>query len=94
MLELAAAFLVAVLVGGRAGWDISHIAAATAAMWPLLYLASCARWPHRECPWPWCPKRSPTAGNRGGSYRRRRACRVCGSRDYVRLGARLIGRGR
>lgn len=58
------------------------------------YLLSCAWRPYaRRCPWPWCTKGKQIDKSRYGNYRRRRPCRVCGGKDWRRMGARLIGRG-
>ena len=92
MVELVLAFLTASYLGGREGWDRSGVVGAAALLWVPLYLVSCYVLPYRGCPWPWCSKRRATRGDRRGNYRRRPPCRVCGSRDYVRLGARLLGR--
>lgn len=56
----------------------------------VLYLGSCWIWPYAKC-W-WCGgvrKR----GDGLGHFRRRGKCRVCDSAMYVRIGARLLGRG-
>ncbi|MGE3795963.1 MAG: hypothetical protein AB7I38_18835 [Dehalococcoidia bacterium] len=95
VIELIVAVGIAAFAGARNGWawDGPEPWAAIAILWPGLYLLSCALLPYGRCPSPWCPKRRPTHGDGRGHYRRRRACRVCGSKDYQRLGARLIGRG-
>lgn len=93
MVELVLAVAVVAVFSERAGIDTALAPIAVAGLWVVAYLLSCAYWPYRVCPWPWCTKRRPTRGDKRGNYRRKRACRLCGGKDWRRVGARLIGSG-
>lgn len=94
MTELFVVLVAVALLRDRVGAaDPETVAVIALAAWVPTYLISCVWWPYRTCPWPWCTKRRPTAGDKRGNYRRRRRCRVCAGGDYRRLGARIIGSG-
>ena len=58
----------------------------------LVYFASCWRFPFAACPLPWCRSRL-TRGDEHGHFRKRRPCVLHPGGEYVRIGARLMGRG-
>lgn len=93
MVELVLAVVVVALFAEQVGIDTAAVPLAAAGLWVGIYLLSCAFWPYRACPWPWCTKRRPTRGDKRGNYRRRSACRLCAGRDWRRIGARMIGSG-
>ncbi len=89
MTYLVGGGLLGLLIG--AGLDAS-----TSGMWAcvivgalVVNLGSCVIWPYRRC---WrCDgrrRREDGEGNYGD-----RSCLVCGGQPYLRLGARLMGRG-
>lgn len=59
----------------------------------VAYTVSCWFRPNAVCPSPFCRKSDQIVGKTSAKYRRRRPCQVCGNGDYVRLGARWMGRG-
>lgn len=93
MAELLLAVVVVAMFGERTGIDTATAPLATAGLWLATYALSCAVWPYRACPSPWCTKRRPTKSDKRGNYRRRAACKLCGGKDWRRVGARLIGSG-
>lgn len=94
MIELVIGFIVGVVVALRQGWAGDAAVLAGGLVGVGAYLASCAWRPYsKRCPWPWCTKPDPLDEDSRGNYRLRRVCRVCGNGRYMRVGARLIGRG-
>lgn len=93
MSEILAGVLIGWIIGARQGWTPDVSLGVGVLLGVGLYLASCWRRPFHE-PCPWCEGRSTKrAKDSRGNFRRAADCWVCGGRDYVRLGARLLGRG-
>jgi len=89
VLELAAGFLVAALLGAQG----SAIVGGGVPLGAVFYFVSCLYWQAAPCWWPWCTARKAVKKGPGRRRRIRRKCWRCGGTGLVpRWGTRVWNR--
>lgn len=89
--QLAIGAVLGAVLAGWAGESSSVVITAAVVGAVTVYGLSCLRFPYARCPLPWCRSRL-TRGDGHGHFRKRPPCVLHPDGEYVRLGARLLGR--